>query len=339
MERANDEDLLGYTLGALEPDEQDRVGALVREDQRLQLRVEVLRNRLARLDELQSPGKPPAGLARRTCERIAAVPLIGPMTVDPNSLLPRSAPVPRPRPIADRLAFVRRSPLELAVAAVVILLLGSLGVMALGNMRENSRIAACQNNMRQVGLALLEYSSLHGGVHLAIPEDSRLAFAGAYGPLLIESGLVKDSSLFYCAGGTRRTDAIPPMPTLEQILQSEGADLARLKRSCGGDFAYNIGHVRDGKYTPPKNLNRPDYALLADNPNPSLAGRRSSNHGGKGQNVFFEDGHIEFLADPLVNGDSIYENDEGAVRPGVSPNDCVLGPSTMLLKTPLIITD
>jgi hypothetical protein len=353
VERATDEDLLGYTLGALEPEEHDRLEALVREDQRLQSRIEVLRNRLAPLAELQSPDRPPAGLARRTCERVAAVPLN--VSVNPLEMLaapiPAAVPaVPRAaivtssresrRPPGDRLVLSRRRPvLDLAVGAAILLVLGALAVIAVQSMRHQSQIASCQDNMRKVGFALLEYARSNGGNHLAIPQEPRLAFAGVYGPLLIEAGLIDSHSLFYCRGAGHSPESMPVMPTIAQLAQADDSDLPRLQQLCGGDFAYNLGHRINGKYVTAGNMSRPNYALLADNPNPVLAGRRSSNHGGKGQNVFFEDGRIAFLADPLVNGDSIYENDLGDLAPGVTLTDCVLGASSQALLTNLAITE
>jgi hypothetical protein len=55
----------------------------------------------------------------------------------------------------------------------------------------------------------------------------------------------------------------------------------------------------------------------------------SLNHGRKGQNVLFEDGHVEFLQGCNAEGcpDNIFLNDRGQPTAGVHANDAVIGPS------------
>ena len=53
----------------------------------------------------------------------------------------------------------------------------------------------------------------------------------------------------------------------------------------------------------------------------------SLNHGGRGQNVLFHDGHVEFCVSRLVGGDDIYLNRDMKVAAGVGCSDAVLGSS------------
>ena len=60
----------------------------------------------------------------------------------------------------------------------------------------------------------------------------------------------------------------------------------------GGSYGYCIGYVDQGVYQPTRNLGRPGFAIMADAPCEDRPGRQSDNHGGRGQNVLFEDGHV-----------------------------------------------
>ena len=334
MNRASEEDLLGYTLGALEPDDYDRVDALVCENENLRVQIEQLRRRLAPLDELAPPSKPRAGLARRTCECIATVPL-EPLATHERSAAGSQGTTPRKN--ADRHWFTERkeyvpgtgnrSVRDFAIVAVVLMLLAGITLPAIQTSRYYARLASCQNNLKTIGLSLLDYANLHGGQHLPIPQDKKLGVAGIFGPTLLQSGFLSDPGIFLCSGSPSSRKSVPVIPTVEQLESAEGSDLARLQRMAGGDYAYNLGCVVDGQYMTARNNSRPNYALLADTPNPELAGRTSSNHGGNGQNVFFEDGHYDFLVSTIVDGGSIYENDQGFVAPGASADDCVVASS------------
>ena len=66
------EQLLGYLLEALEPDERHCLEADLRQDPALQHDLEELNDSLEPLRLTEGPPEPPAGLAERTCEMIAA---------------------------------------------------------------------------------------------------------------------------------------------------------------------------------------------------------------------------------------------------------------------------
>ncbi len=66
------EQLLGYLLEALEPDERHRLEAELLQDPTLQRDLEELNDSLEPLRLTEGPPEPPAGLAERTCQMIAA---------------------------------------------------------------------------------------------------------------------------------------------------------------------------------------------------------------------------------------------------------------------------
>ena len=73
---------------------------------------------------------------------------------------------------------------------------------------------------------------------------------------------------------------------------------------------------------------------MADSPTLTLSGRRSTNHGGNGLNVLFEDGHVQYMTDSQISprSDSIFYSDRGRVEPGRHRNDAVIGESSQTLS-------
>ena len=82
------------------------------------------------------------------------------------------------------------------------------------------------------------------------------------------------------------------------------------------------------RFQPTRNLNREYFAILADAPS-DRPDHQSDNHDGLGQNVLFEDMHVEFCSTtrPGDGRDNIYVNDLDEVAPGRQRDDSVLAPS------------
>ncbi len=315
---SNDEapDLLGYVLGALDADEQQQIQLAVDRDDALQHEIEKLKTEIARLDGLAPPGPPPVGLARRTCERIAAVPLAPPAP-------PRRRWFGATRePLARTHSWSLGDCITVAVAALV---MAAVILPALNHSRFQSRLLTCQNNLRHVGMGLLAFAGDSNDRFVAIPESGNRAVAGCFAPVLCEMGYVDDPSWFLCAGLGVTPDRFPP--SCDEIDLAVGPAVSEIQKRMSGDFAYTLGYQEDGRYMVTRNLRRSNYVLLADAPSVDMPGRASLNHGGHGQNCFFEDGHIAFVTTCAIAGDSIYENDFGGIAPGAHPGDIVVGPS------------
>ena len=108
-----------------------------------------------------------------------------------------------------------------------------------------------------------------------------------------------------------------------------GGSVAELQRIMGGHYAFPLGYVENGKIVPVRDERRSNFPLLADAPCDAQPGRASRNHLGRGQNVFFEDGHIEWcpkIGTPHLPDDP-YHNYDGEVAAGIDRNDGVLGAS------------
>ena len=124
----------------------------------------------------------------------------------------------------------------------------------------------------------------------------------------------------------------PPEPKL--VAEAAGRELTNMQRQMGGTYGYNLGYWSNGRYFPPRNLWRSYYPIMADSPSLTLAGRRSTNHGGNGLNVLFEDGHVQYMTDSQISPrkDSIFYSDRGRVEPGRHRNDAVIGESSQTLS-------
>jgi hypothetical protein len=159
--------------------------------------------------------------------------------------------------------------------------------------------------------------------------------AGVYGPTLRDGQYVEHDNLFFCPGDlTCRQpagDSAPQelrIPTLAEIERAEGALLRRYQRLAGGSYGYNLGYLVDGRYSPVRDLRRSTFALMADAPGPQREDRRSMHHEGRGQNVLFEDLHIEWVSGERAGDfDEIFHSDRGLVEAGRHLDDAVIGNS------------
>lgn len=351
-------------LGALDADEHQQIEDQIESDPNLKDELTRLRQDISQLDDLEPPGTAPVGLARRTCEFVATLPATRVIENEQSDradspavdlklapeLAPKLAPsetqqsgrhrVPttetEPAKASNKKWFRensferssdgRNSVMNLVMVAVVLMLLATIALPVINQNRVNSRKLACQNNLRIVGQGLLDYADNSGGKYVSMPMDGKLAFTGVYAPKLLDGGFVEDPSAFMCAGvgsAIGRND----IPTIEQILAADKRETSKYQMTAGGDFAYMMGQMKNGVYDTGARQDRANFILLADNPGDWENDRVSNNHGGYGQNVFFEDGRVQFLEVPEFNGDRIYQNDFGHIGPGAHPNDIVLAPS------------
>jgi uncharacterized protein DUF1559 len=291
-----------------------------------------LREKLDLLDD-GDPYEPPAGLAARTCTFVAA------RAATATSLATCGAPASR-GPL-EHLAGPStgwRLP-DMLVGSGIFIAACMLLFPAIANSRFNARRAACQNNLRAIGVALESYSDFHGGFFPLVPEHGRLAAAGIYAPLLRDLGLLDDPAVLICPASALAEECERfVVPTVEELRQAPEARLAGLWRVMGGSYGYTFGYVADGGYHAHRNAGRPFFALMADAPEESTAhslagppmGTGGASHDACGQNVLFEDGHVAFLNQCRVGSadDHIFMNRHGYVGPGIGPDDAVIGRSS-----------
>ncbi|HJT32002.1 MAG TPA: hypothetical protein VJ783_08095 [Pirellulales bacterium] len=305
------EHLLGYLLGALEPAEQEEIDARLSDDAGLRYDLGRMREKLEVLgDDDRRPIEPPCGLAARTCNYVAA----------------------RAAATSGRIGapISGWSVQDLLVGGGIFIAACMLLFPAIANSRFQARMLGCQDNLRAIGVALTQYSDFHGGYFPLVPERGPLAAAGVYAPILSQFGYLDDPAVLVCpASALAESPEGFRVPTLDELREAGPGRLVVIRRNMGGSYGYTFGYLVDGRYLGHRNQGRSDFALMADSPDDPRGGA-SQNHGSCGQNVLFEDGHVEFLKRCwLPEGDDhIYVNHDGYVGAGLGPDDSVIGGSS-----------
>lgn len=311
--------LIGYLLDALEPHERAELERKLQSDSQLRKELRTLPHSLTGLDADRGHYEPPQGLVERTLEFVTEHEF---RSLD----LPRMTPDTSPPIARSRLTLA-----ELVVAAGLLVAVSMLFIPAVSQSRHTASISGCQNNLRQLGVALTSYSELNGRYFPRVPMEGPLAVAGIYAHTLVEKGFIENANLVVCPASELAEEIHEfHVPTAEELQQAEAPKLAEMQRSMGGSYGYTLGYVSKGRYHPTKNFGRANFALLADAPSAAAKGSVvTENHGGIGQNVLFEDGHVTHLTGrhPVGCGDDIFLNDQGEVSAGMHRDDAVIAPS------------
>jgi prepilin-type processing-associated H-X9-DG protein len=158
------------------------------------------------------------------------------------------------------------------------------------------------------------------------------AYAGFYATQLDENQLLPDKSWLICPASLQAEETLAfYVPTRGQLRRAQGEELARLQRMGGGSYAYSLGVVVNGLHQAPRNRMRSYFPLMADAPSQTrpTGQEPTRNHGGRGYNVLYEDGHVDYVSGSL--SDHCYDdplvNKEGFVEAGRGEEDAVLAPS------------
>ncbi len=310
------QNLLGYLLSALEPEENEQVEASLKADDRLRQDTELLRRGLLPLAYDEDLIEVPDGLAERVCRCVAD---------HACRVTPRSAIHEPPAALSRGWSLQ-----DLFVAAGIVVAASLLFFPAVANSRFHARIAGCQNNLRMIGNSLTQYSQQHGNFFPDVPLTGNLASAGVFAPKLLDCGFLDCPRWLVCPSSKLAASGELKVPSCSELREATVEQLKQWRYLLSGSYGYSLGYEDDGEYRAPKNHNRSTYALVSDSPNRQFKGYQSANHGGHGQNVWFEDGHVEFLTNGLVEGasnDHIFLNDRGQVGPGIHIDDAVIGTS------------
>jgi hypothetical protein len=315
------EDLLGYVLEALDDNEHEELQNELKKDPRLQCDLERLRARLEPLIDERLPLDPPPGLASRVCDRLKR-------EIERGQITPASR-VPEANQAVSRGGFTFT---DAVVAAGVMLAAAFIFFPAIAQSRYQSQLAVCQNNLRQLGTSLKEFSQAGGGEFPFVPAEGKLAAAGLYAPVLAEEGWLDDPRVVLCPGSDLADAADEfTVPTRDDLREAVEVELASMRRRMGGSYAYTLGHLADGKLHPTRDRSRSHFVLMADAPSSTGGRQNSPNHGMYGQNVLYEDGRVKYLQRCLeqMTGDEFFVNDRGWVEAGLHAEDAVVAGSAV----------
>jgi len=335
--------LLDYLMDALEEDERQRVEAALRRDPALCQELETLKESLPPLELYRGDFEPPDGLVDATCQLVAehrAANAVMPSTLPAANAMPASAATAPASRVFAGLASAGREPVgqrsrwsltDLSVAGGVFIAAGLLLLPAIQQSRFAAQRTVCQDNLQTMGRAAGEYSQLNGGMFPEVAETGNFSAAGMFPVRLFDGGFLDDVKRLVCpTSPAAQHGKVPHVPSLEELRSAEEPELRQYRLTMGGDYAYPLGYVENRVYHSAKNRHRSHFPIVSDAPVLLPTGYHSANHGGYGQNVLFEDGHVEWTTSSVVGdyGDNIFHNDVGLVAAGRHVDDAVCARSS-----------
>jgi hypothetical protein len=359
------EDLLGYLLSALEPHEMRRIDQRLREDPQLREELAEMQQKLSQLDQslaMEELVEVPPTLVSQTLELISSHGGDDPVYGGGNGLsasLPQAtAPLVMIRPGREPLCRPRRSVADLLVSGLAAVAIFGFALPMVARFRSDARSVACQDNLRQLGVAISQFVLREREAYLpGLAESGPEAFAGIYAVRLADRGLLLDSRLRWCPEtklpepdpsvlNLFLTDASSPVKPLTHLVSGGELDRAAeksdvswlrwLQRVAGGHYAYSLGVVDGDRYRAPRYEGRSTFAVLGDAP---LSGGHATDavdvtkmrwsHGGEGANLLYEDGSVRHvrMSAMLEMLDHPYVNHRGSIEAGVNIDDASLAPS------------
>ena len=303
------EDLVGYLLGSLDPEATEHIERQLVDNPELQRELDRIGRALRPLADDGPDVDPPAGLAERTVRTVQQHRVLEPWAgASPSS--------------SWRLS-------DLAIAATILALISVVIFPALDQSRQQRLLAECTNNLRNLGVAMESYAQAHREYYPFYSTTGPFSVAGMAVPLLLDAQVLAERSTFICPASHDSIASVPHPANVRAAL----ADVDRLSTlvpSLGGSYGYSLGvNVRDAYYAPRRDqmVNR---LLASDRPPRPAEGcvdrSNSPNHGGRGQNVLFPDGHVEFWcsAQGGLNHDNIFTSQRNLVEPGCNLRDTVI---------------
>jgi prepilin-type processing-associated H-X9-DG protein len=313
-------DLVGYVLNALDPPTQAGVDAYLKDHPAVQGRVDALRQVLEPL-ALDPPEAPPAGLADRTMAFALAG--LGPAVADAAA-----GKLPGGWPLRRILEVAAIAALTVTVAGGVVAWVGKLRNQRPGEVNA-VEVVECKDNLSKTFKVLRSYCDFHNrqfpNVDAANVDPPR-KIAGLVYPILYDSQKLPTDMKLACPAMTGPAPCLISVNDVRAMKEPEFQGWAQGQQSC---YAYTLGYKSGGQIVAPRlDDGKPTslMPLMADSSPPDPQRGNSLNHGGKGQNVLYCDGHVAFCQSRYVgyNQDDIYLNRNGKVAAGVDWYDAVL---------------
>lgn len=313
-----DENLVGYLLNALEPEEQRELEKHLKDDPAAQQKLETLRRALEPLAADKEPPDPPSGLVFHTLARVAEY------RCRPE---PEVTPAPPTVDVHAGRPWYRRA--DLLIAASLLIVIGGIGVPGLVKLRSEHQKTSCENTMRVLYQGLDTYYNKEGEFPCVGNQPEPYNRAGMFVPILRDAGALASNVNLRCPANGQPHATTYTLAGLKGMKPEEFEEAAPHLSGC---YAYSLGYYdpdpMNPRYWVPRrgetDLNDSRLPILADRP--AVRGNdrgNSPNH--NGQNVLYVDGHVEYHHTPVIDGDHIYLNRHGKVGAGINLLDTVLG--------------
>jgi hypothetical protein len=173
-----EENLVGYLLKALDPEEQRQVEKAIQDDPDVRRRLELLEQGLQPLAADREHPQPPIELRYRVLARVAE-----------DRLQKQSRRLKAPPLSSEGLgkSWWRRA--DVLAAAVLLVVVGPLLAPAISFAKSRFQITQCQNNLRSFHAALMAYTDLHEGRLPRVDKEPPRNLAGVVVPILYQEGL------------------------------------------------------------------------------------------------------------------------------------------------------
>ncbi len=283
--------LLGHLLGALDDEEQESVDARLESDPEYCRELVDWRRRLAPLELLRPDYEAPADLTHRTCRHVAAY-VERAAASGASAALPKMSQNPLPPIRTSSVGWVDSIVLGLLLTTAVGLILP-----AIGGSRFQARLASCQDSLRQFGTAMMQYGRQKGHTLGWLADSGRLTAEGAKAIGLLEDGWMGAERRPLCSEAWLAAQGVVRTPFRgEKRQETILVSLNPQTHGAGNLRADWSGTSRNGTTNGWQTASWPTtMPLLADAPSADLPGQSSAGHDGRGRNVLFEDGRVDFL--------------------------------------------
>lgn len=322
-----DENLLGYLLDALDPDDHRQVEAYLRTSPEGRRRLDTLRRLLQPLAADRDGDEPPAGLADRT---VAVCLREAPATLQFTPTLPQAPKLRLGQKLGPSMAWLRRG--DALVAASILFVFIGVAIPVLNRVVHQQQVLACQKNLHEFHTSLVSYSANHSNEFPRVEANPPRNRAGFFVPLLKDAGLLNAVSVACPGNGKPQPPPDRTVAELEALHRKSPEEYGDAVRDLSCCYAYSLGYRSGGAHHGlRRGIDGDRTPILADRPaylGNNVRPGNSPNHGG-GQNVLYVDGHVEFRTTRGAGpgGDDIYVNRDRKVGAGHDRDDAVLGAS------------